>query len=96
MFDIQLEANFIKSVENYIDKHGADMIYALIKPKTKKSIVPKVVELEPVVADVEKYKKEIKKISAKYHKVVDNFLFYDGVGRADYYMTKIPIHIIKI
>lgn len=33
---------------------------------------------------------------SKYHKVVDNFLFYDGVGRADYYMTKIPIHIIKI
>lgn len=33
MFDIQKEANFIKSVENYIDEHGSDMIYALIKPK---------------------------------------------------------------
>jgi hypothetical protein len=73
MFDIQKEANFIKSVENYIDKNGSDMIYALVKPKSKKSIVPKVVELEPVIADKEEYIQKVNKVIEKYSTIYNAF-----------------------
>lgn len=73
MFDIQKEANFMKSVENYIEKHGPDMIYALVKPKTKKSIVPKVVELEPVVANKDEYLKKVNVVVEKYSAIYNAF-----------------------
>lgn len=67
---MQKEANFMKAVENYKKKYGRDIFAEPLKPKSKKAIVPKEMELEDIKnADVEEYKQKVEE-SVKKHKVL--------------------------
>jgi len=63
---MQKEANFVNSVQNYIDAHGYKNLYDTVAPKTKKSIVPATVKLEKVKASVSEYEKDVEKVAKRY------------------------------
>lgn len=71
---MQKEANFMKSVRDYVDKHGYDKLLGTDPPKSKKSIVPKTVELTKVSgADIDEYAEDVQKAVKKHKKMYDAF-----------------------
>jgi hypothetical protein len=71
---LQKEANFMKAVETYMKKHGRDAFYEPIKPKSKKQIFPKVVELEDIKnANVEEYEKKVQESLIKHKTLYEKF-----------------------
>jgi hypothetical protein len=74
VFSVQKEANFMKAVKDYIAKNDTDVIFAMVKPKSKKAILPKPVELEKIKdADVDEYLAEVDKRLKKYSTLYEKF-----------------------
>lgn len=64
----------MKAVNEYIKKHGYDTLLGTDKPKTKKSIVPRNVELPDVEkADKEEYLQEVEQSVQKHKKLYEKF-----------------------
>jgi hypothetical protein len=71
---MQKEANFMKAVEKYKDKYGRDIFSEPLKPKTKKAIVPKAMELEDVEnADLEEYNRKVEESVNKHKTLYEKF-----------------------
>ena len=71
---MQKEANFMKAVEKYKEKHGRDIFSEPLKPKSKKSIIPKVMELEDIKdADVDEYQRKVEESVNKYKTLYEKF-----------------------
>lgn len=71
---MQKEANFMKAVENYKKKYGRDIFSEPLKPKSKKAIVPKEMELEDIKnADIEEYQQKVEESVKKYNTLYEKF-----------------------
>ena len=74
VFSLQREANFIKSVVEYVQKHGYNDLLGVEKPKSKKAIVPKTVELPKITgADTDEYVANVQKSVQKHKKLYEAF-----------------------
>jgi hypothetical protein len=74
VFSIQKEANFMKAVQEYKKVHGRDFLYFMEKPKSKKSVFPKSVELTAVQdADVDEYQANVQKALRKHPELYSAF-----------------------
>jgi len=80
-FDIQKEANFIKSVEIYIKTNGYDRFFEPVEPENKSSLVPKTVKLTNITYNLDEYKNDVKKSIEKFNKLYNRFK--DTVPNAD-------------
>ena len=72
-FDLQKEANFIKSVENYIKENGYNKLFEPAEPENKDSLVPKTVKLTNIIYDIDEYKNDVKNTIQKYDKLYNRF-----------------------
>lgn len=74
VFSLQKEANFMKAIQEYKKTHGRDFLYAMVKPKSKKAIFPKSVELPDIKdADIEEYQKNVEKALRKHPELYRDF-----------------------
>ena len=71
---MQKEANFMKAVEQYVEKHGSDKLIDIEKPKSRKAIVPRSVDLPKVTgADIDEYIQNVEKSVSKHKKLYEAF-----------------------
>jgi hypothetical protein len=73
VFSLQKEANFMAAVEEYRKKYGRDIFSEPLKPKSKKAIVPKAMELEDIRADVDDYTKRVSQSITKHRILYEKF-----------------------
>lgn len=74
VFSLQKEANFMKAVQEYKKTHGRDFLYFMVKPKSKKSVFPKSIELPDVKnTDVDEYEKNVEKALKRHPELYEAF-----------------------
>lgn len=74
----QKEANFMKSVKNYISLYGYKHFYDPVPPK-KGKLLPETIQLEKVKADISEYESEVKKSIEKHEKLYKRFKDYPNI-----------------